>query len=323
MMRMKHIAALAVAMFSFALALALALGAQAATQEQVRAVRHSAGTTEFEGLPQRVIALEYRYVEHLLALNHPPIGVADLEGYKLHVGAAADKLNDTGDVGTRQEPNLEAIALLDPDLIIGVRFRHAAIYDKLKRIAPTLLFDYTDLPADGPRQLDYMRTELKSIATALGKPDAAAAALAGMESQLDEARRRISEAGLENAPVSFGQFLENTPKVRLFSDHSIAIQLLEEIGLENVWRGRFERFGYNVVPVEGLIELGDAHFLHIMYGPTYYDQIVGNPLWRSLPFVRMGRVHKMAAETWPFGGPLSAVAFVDQAVDLLTDGATQ
>lgn len=297
--------------------LALAI-APSVNADEGRRIPHAAGETIIKGTPTRVVALEFRYVEHLLSLGLSPVGAADLAGYRRLVGVGAEGLAHTADVGTRQEPNLEAIAALKPDLIIGFAFRHAGIYDRLSAIAPTLLFNYTDLPEGGPRQLDYMKHELAAIADATGRIDAAKNALDRMETAIAKARNTLQAANLAAAPFAFAQFIDNSPKLRLFTGHSITVQILEEIGLRNVWHGPFERFGYNVTWVEALPKLGDAHFVHIMYGPKLYQELVSTPVWAAMPFVRAGRAHAMPSDTWPFGGTLSAEAFVRKAVEALT-----
>lgn len=285
--------------------------------EAARRIGHALGTVTVRGMPKRVVALEFRYVEHLLALGVAPAGVADRDAYGRLVGVGADRLHGSRDVGTRQEPNLETITRLEPDLIVGFTQRHAPIYERLSGIAPTLLFNYTDLPEDGPRQLDYMREEVRAIAAALGRPAAARHVLDALDAALATARGRLAEAGLAGAPVVFGQFLDTAPRVRLFTGHSIAVQLLDAIGLRNAWEGPFERYGYTVRPVEALATLGDVRFLHILYGRTYYDKLVASPLWTVLPSVRAGHASALPEGTWPFGGALSAAVFVRRATDAL------
>src|SRR3546814_4786581 len=41
-------------------------------------------------------------------------------------------------VGLIEEPNLEAIAAQRPDLILGAKVRHEALYEELSGIAPTV-----------------------------------------------------------------------------------------------------------------------------------------------------------------------------------------
>jgi iron complex transport system substrate-binding protein len=44
-------------------------------------------------------------------------------------------------VGGRQQPSLEALMRIKPDLIVTSALRHATIAARLKAIAPTLLLD--------------------------------------------------------------------------------------------------------------------------------------------------------------------------------------
>lgn len=46
-----------------------------------RTVQHALGESTITGTPQRIVALEWTYVEALLALGIQPIGVADIAGY--------------------------------------------------------------------------------------------------------------------------------------------------------------------------------------------------------------------------------------------------
>src|SRR5690606_21515856 len=51
--------------------------AEAEATGDVRIITHSFGDTEIEGVPQRIVALEWTYAEDLLALGIQPAGVAD------------------------------------------------------------------------------------------------------------------------------------------------------------------------------------------------------------------------------------------------------
>ena len=90
--------------------------------------------------PQRVVALDFMFAESVIALDIVPVGMADTAFYPGWLGYESDRLAHVTDIGSRQEPGLEAIAAVKPDLIIGVGFRHAPIFDALDRIAPTILF---------------------------------------------------------------------------------------------------------------------------------------------------------------------------------------
>jgi hypothetical protein len=50
-------------------------------------ITHALGQTTIPSTPQRIVALEWTYVENLLALGIQPIGVADIAGYNYTYGA--------------------------------------------------------------------------------------------------------------------------------------------------------------------------------------------------------------------------------------------
>lgn len=122
------------------------------------------GEVELPAPAERVVALEWTYVEDLLAVGVQPVGVADIDGYDAYVTAGPRLDEDVVDVGTRQEPSLEAIAALEPDLIVTDRNRAEANLTALEQIAPVLLFD----PYDGD-QLETMREDFTALATAVGE----------------------------------------------------------------------------------------------------------------------------------------------------------
>ncbi|MCX6045541.1 MAG: ABC transporter substrate-binding protein [Chloroflexi bacterium] len=102
-------------------------------------IQHEGGETTFTTVPQRVIVLEYSFADALFALDLQPIGYAD-DGVPAYLLKLL-KATTAEPVGTRNEPNLELIARLKPDLIIADTTRHTTIYAQLNQIAPTVIFD--------------------------------------------------------------------------------------------------------------------------------------------------------------------------------------
>lgn len=74
---------------------------------------------------------------------------------------------DYTSVGTREQPNLEVISSLQPDLIIADAERHKGIYKDLQQIAPTIVLK--------SRESTYQENldSFKTIAKAVNKEDAA------------------------------------------------------------------------------------------------------------------------------------------------------
>lgn len=106
---------------------------------QTRSVQDEHGTFELEGLPQRIVVLEFSFVDALAAVGVSPVGVADDNDATRVLPVVRAKIAPWKSVGMRSQPSLEAIAVLQPDLIIADAERHRAIYQDLQRIAPTLL----------------------------------------------------------------------------------------------------------------------------------------------------------------------------------------
>jgi len=291
-------------------------------EDNALTLQHAQGELTLPEPATRVVALEWTYVEDLLAVGVQPAGAADIAGYQKWVNIEPSLSPDVTDVGTRQEPSLEAITALEPDLIIGVKFRHEPIYDDLSDIAPTLLFSPYP-PQDGPNQFQEMRQTFLTISEAVGKEDKGQDVLAEMEATFKQARSQLAESGYQDSDFALAQAFtsQETPTIRIFSQNAMASIVLEQIGLSNAWDVAYETYGFSTVDVEALAEVQDAHFLYVVQEDdnVFADQLAANPVWQNLDFVQNDRTHALGGDTWLFGGPLSYELVAEQIVDLLTN----
>ena len=132
-----------------ALALALALAAPAFAQE-TRSFTAANGTFEIPVAPQRIVALNDQIVAlPLYELGAPVVGSAgrvDADG-NFYLRGGMDTLGidyantDIKYVGGFNGLDVEAIAALQPDLIIGGTYTDTAVIEQLQAIAPTLVID--------------------------------------------------------------------------------------------------------------------------------------------------------------------------------------
>ena len=107
-----------------------------------------------------------------MAVGVQPVGMADIQEYHNWVNIDAELSADVVNVGGRQEPNLEAIAALEPDLIIGISFRHDGMIADFEKIAPTVIFN--PYPEDEKMDLyQEMTTTFNEIAKAVDKTEEA------------------------------------------------------------------------------------------------------------------------------------------------------
>ncbi|RCX19177.1 iron complex transport system substrate-binding protein [Fontibacillus phaseoli] len=287
----------------------------------VRSIKHVLGTADIEGTPTRIVALEFTYAEDLVALGVQPVGVADVKGYKTWVNTNPGLDDSVEDVGTRQEPNLEAIMALDPDLIITADYRSKDIYDKLADIAPTIAFSpYQD--ENGVNQYQEMIDTFNTIADVVGKQEEAKQVLAGLDEAYQAAAEKIKAAGKENAEFTLVQAFsnQNSPVFRIFTDNSMAVQILNKIGLQNANKEpAYELYGYSEKSVEAFPALQDSNFLYIVQADdnVFETHLKENQVWKNLSFVKENRTYALGGDSWVFGGPLSAKTIVDKAVSVL------
>ncbi|MDU3250658.1 MAG: Fe(3+) dicitrate ABC transporter substrate-binding protein, partial [Haemophilus parainfluenzae] len=104
-------------------------------------VKDAKGEFTLDKTPSRVVALEYSFVDALAQVGVSPVGVADDNKIDRILPQVREKIAAWQSVGTRSQPSLEVIASLKPDLIIADPSRHTAVFEELKKIAPTVMFD--------------------------------------------------------------------------------------------------------------------------------------------------------------------------------------
>ena len=129
---------------------------------QVHSVTHARGTTDVPKDPQRVVVLEPVELDTAVALGVNPVGAAvasNVKGVPEYLG-----VDGVTPVGTVPEPDLEAIAALKPDLILGTESRNSKLYDQLGQIAPTVFV---------ASHLDPWQKNVILIGEALGRKDEA------------------------------------------------------------------------------------------------------------------------------------------------------
>ncbi|WBB68507.1 iron-siderophore ABC transporter substrate-binding protein [Micromonospora sp. WMMD812] len=268
----------------------------------------------------KVVGLEWGEVEMLVSLGVMPVGVADPKGYGTWVTAA--KL-DPGvkDVGTRGEPSVDSVVALQPDLVVMEDDGTATLVNQLEKYVPVLVTK----GSDAKDNLGRMRNDLNMIAKATGKTAEAEKLLADFDVALADGKKKIADAGAAGRPfaIADGWKEGSTVSIRMFGQGALVSQLGIQLGLTNAWTGKTdEAWGLGQTDVEGLTVLKDPN-LHFFYNASddtdvFADGLAGNAIWKSLPFVQQGHLHRMPNGIWTFGGPLSGKQYIDQLVKTYT-----
>lgn len=274
------------------------------------------GNQEQSFTSRRIVVLEWGFVETLLTLGIQPVGVADIKGYREYVNIPLQLAQTVQDVGTRQEPNLEAIAQLQPDLILGVNFRHQGILSALDNIAPTHLFNAY---AQNVNRLTHFKERFLEIAKLTNNQAKGEQKLQHLETTIKEAKQQLAAQDATQRPIVLAAFVPPPSPFRVFTSDSFPIQLLNAIGLKNAWDGKFSQFGFNRVGLESLTRLEDVNFIYIPLdeNPQVEKDIKSNPLWQKLSFVKNNHTYRLNRDTWLYGGVLSAEILINQVCNHL------
>ncbi|WP_329181918.1 ABC transporter substrate-binding protein [Streptomyces sp. NBC_01477] len=331
-MRLRHVTATATATAAVA-ALALTgcgtthstadadpAAASATTTPGPITLTDATGTkVSLDGPATKVVGTEWNVVEDLVTLGVDPVGVADVKGYKAWDTAAPLK-NAPKDIGTRGEPSMDTIAALDPDLIIATTDLSASAVAQLRKVAPVLEVR----SADAADQIGLMTGNLDLIAAATGTAPKAAAVKKAFDAKITAGRAALAAAGRAGARYAFGDgYVEsNQVSIRPFTSGSLIGAVNERLGLSNAWTVKGDKdYGLATTDVEGLTGLGDAQFAYIVNavdGDPFAGNLAKNAVWKSLPFVKAGQVHRLPDGIWMFGGTASMEAYTDAVVAALT-----
>ncbi|SDF88953.1 iron complex transport system substrate-binding protein [Limimonas halophila] len=281
--------------------------------------RHAAAPVRLDGPAERVVSLVHAVTETLLVLDVPPAGVAAPAEYRRYVNIRAQALAGVTPVGRRQEPSLERIAKLEPDLIVGAEFRHGGIRERLAEIAPTLLLRF--YPGGVSDRLDHMRELTRTLARAVGREGEAETRLEELDATLAAQRRQLADAGFADDRAFVASSLPGASRYRVFTRNAMAPRILTDLGLRYAWDGTPERYGFDTVGLTGLARLGEAHGLFVSHHETPpWESGPRASAWRAVPAARAGRMHLLSRDTAPFGGVATAQRFARRAAGALLSG---
>lgn len=278
--------------------------------------QHERGSISFDSPPQRVVALNWAATEALALLGVTPVGVADLEYYKVWVQDPALP-EGVANVGSRSAPSLEAISELAPDLIV-TSGQLAPAYEQLAAIAPTYVISVYD---EGTQPYQQARTMLTTLAQMLDRESRAEAVLADIDTTLADNRARLEAAGLTDRPVAIVGFMDDR-HVRINTPNGLLQAGIEGLGLTNAWQREGNFWGFSLVGLEELAPLQQARLVAISPTPPgLKDQLAGSPFWKHLPMVRQNQVYQIDP-VWTFGGVHSVRRLANTLTEQLLSGGS-
>jgi iron complex transport system substrate-binding protein len=259
-----------------------------------RVVAHAMGETAIPAQPKRVVALDQSFVDAVLTLETPVVGYttyrAITDGLPDYLGPLATTYaSEAISVGALEEPSLEQVAALQPDLIVSAKVRHEALYGQLSQIAPTVFSETTGAT---------WKDNLRLMGQALGKESLADSRIAEYEERAATIGRQIGERSGGTLPtISIVRFAgEDT--VRLYSEKSYSGVVLQDVGFPRPASQLTTDTIAVDVSQERILDLDADHIFVATYPDTTTDgpkaQFVSNPLWSRLS----GAQHEVSDLTW-------------------------
>ena len=266
-------------------------------------VKDAKGEFTLDKTPSRVVALEYSFVDALAQVGVSPVGVADDNKVDRILPQVREKIAAWQSVGTRSQPSLEVIASLKPDLIIADPSRHTAVFEELKKIAPTVMFD--------SRHESYQENleTAQKIGDLVGKS-------AEMKAKINEHNDYIANIaknlGVQGKKASFGTSRED--KFNIQNDNGYVGSFLTTLGFAPTKLNSDQAFVE--INLEQLV-MEKPEYLFIAH---YRDESIARkweaePLWKATPAVKANHVYSVDSDMWARGRGLEASKIMAKQIE--------
>ena len=266
-------------------------------------VKDAKGEFTLDKTPSRVVALEYSFVDALAQVGVSPVGVADDNKVDRILPQVREKIAAWQSVGTRSQPSLEVIASLKPDLIIADPSRHTAVFEELKKIAPTVMFD--------SRHESYQENleTAQKIGDLVGKSSE-------MKAKINEHNDYIANIaknlGVQGKKASFGTSRED--KFKIQNDNGYVGSFLTTLGFAPTKLNSDQAFVE--INLEQLV-MEKPEYLFIAH---YRDESIARkweaePLWKAIPAVKANHVYSVDSDMWARGRGLEASKIMAKQIE--------
>ncbi|EJV89634.1 ABC transporter substrate-binding protein [Bacillus cereus] len=304
-------------LFAFLLAFSLLLSAcgksnnkEETTKEdnkkEMITVEHAMGKTEVPANPKRVVILTNEGTEALLELGVKPVGAVKSwtgDPWYPHI---KDKMKDVKVVGDEGQVNVETIASLKPDLIIGNKMRHEKVYEQLKAIAPTVFSETLR---------GEWKDNFKFYAKALNKEKEGQKVLTDYEARMKDLKGKLGDK--VNQEISMIRFMPGD--VRIYHGDTFSGVILKELGFKRPGDQNKDDFAERNVSKERISAMdGDVLFYFTFdkgnekKGSELEKEYINDPLFKNLNAVKNDKAYKVDDVIWnTAGGVMAANLLLD------------
>ncbi|WP_400163106.1 helix-turn-helix domain-containing protein [Brevibacillus sp. TJ4] len=253
--------------------------------------------------PRRIAVLDYQYVDQLWALGEQPVasvvGTSDTGSFLRYV---SDELEGVRMIGTKDQPDLQAIVASEPDLIICTQL-HVQLYSELAKIAPTLVLD---------RNEDW-RVTLPVLGEIVGKPRQAQKVIDEYNAKIVHLKDAL-RAKLGRQTVSLIRPRDNAIRLHTTS-HRTAKILYRDLGIAAPAMAVDHQRTSSLLPLDAIAAL-DADRLFVLQDNTnarLTNEYRQTAIWQGLNAVKANHVCTVNTTVWiGYYGPIGNNQVVDQ-----------
>ena len=268
-----------------------------APTEPVRNIEHAMGTSEVIESPQRVVVLDTAPLDVAVALGIKPVGTAIYGTLPKYL---EEQLEGIEIVGDANQPNLETILSLNPDLILGSKIGFEGLYSRLSQIAPTVLTE------DSGRAGNSWQANLQLYAKALGKSNQAEQLLQDYQQRVQQLQEKISQP----EALEISVLIVSRDVVRAYVAGSFPGSVLKDIGFSRP-PGQSDDQEYVLQLSPEALDTLDGDYIFLVYstyrpGGFQKENFVTDPVWSQLKAVKQDRVCQVSGEVWIAGRSILA-----------------
>ncbi len=269
------------------------------TEDTSYTVEHAMGSTTIEKTPEKVVILTNEGTEALLELGVTPVGAVQSwtgDPWYKHI---ADDMKDVKVVGLESEVNVEAIAALQPDLIIGNKMRQEAIYEQLSAIAPTVFAE--DLRGN-------WKNNFELYAKALNKEEKGKEVIDAYEARITDLKEKLGDKLAMK--VSMVRFMAGD--VRIYQKDSFSGVILDQLGFARPDSQNVDEFAIKGATKEQMPLMDGDILFYFTYetgdgaASELEKEWLNDPLFKNLEVAKKGEVHKVDDVIWNTAGGVKA-----------------
>ncbi|GGI43243.1 ABC transporter substrate-binding protein [Mammaliicoccus stepanovicii] len=284
-----------------------------ASNKDTREIKHAMGTTKVPKHPKRIVVLTNEGTEALVAMGVKPVGAANSYEGNPWYKHLSKQYKGIEPVGAESEINLEKIAKLKPDLIIGNKFRQEAQYKKLSEIAPTVYSK--ELRGD-------WKNNFKLYAKAINKEEKGKEVIANYDKHVAKTKKELGDK--VNSEVSMVRFMPGD--VRIYHKDTFSGVVLDELGIKRPKGQDKDDFAEKGVTKERIKAMDGDYLFYFTFenGDKKVTELekewVNDPAFKELNASKKGHVFKVDDAVWnTSGGVLSANMMVDDLKEKLSE----